>query len=357
MPVFKLNFFLIFFWALLCYFLHVKEKKKNLVFLGIIFIQFTFLAWQRDFYVGKDTYQYFTAGFNYFSKQNFVGIFLGGWEPGYNLWNWIVFKLGGNFHTFLLLTGGFIYYSFLRFTYRYSSNVYISVLIYVAFSFFSGSLHILRQYMALSIIFFSYDYILKRRLISFVSLVIIASLFHSSAIFFIPTYFIVTKIRKIQNLPSICVFILSFLIAIFIGKLLISLFLFSDKFGERYLDDGSEGSGYNMLLLMSAFMGFGLLVKPKYMNFNVKMFYLIYFMAVCLQPFATIISMVSRGILYWSGSITIFLPMVISQIKSKNIRLLAYSLILAFLIIYFLKITNANEGIDAWATYRWYNGD
>lgn len=356
MPVFAINFFLIFIWAILTYFLPIPQKKKNLVFLAIIFLQFTFIAWQRDFYVGQDTYGYY-RGFLDFSKCNFYEILTNNvnWEPGYKLWNWIIFNLGGDFHTYLLITGAFINFSFLRFVFKYSSLAWLCVVIYVAFGFFAGSLHILRQYLAISIILYSYQFLLEKKLIPFIIIVLIASLFHSSAFPFIVTYFVWQIIPTKKSLLVI-IFLLSLIVCLKIGDYLMSLFLFSEKFHDQYFNNDSSGTGYSMLILMFLTMMFGLVMKPKRISTKNQFFYNIYFIALCLQPLATIVSMVSRGIIYWSISITIFLPNIITNIENKNLRTFAYAVVSAGLILFFFIITNRFEGIEIWATYRIYDG-
>ncbi len=342
-------------------FLPVTKNKKNLIFLGIVFVQFTFLAWQRDFYVGQDTYQYYEA-YKYYSRLSFLELGDSSWEPGYKIINYLCSNIGINYHYFLLIINGFTFYSFLRFVYCYSDNVWISVLTYIAFGYYFGAIHLLRQSVAISFILYSYKYILERRFRPFVIYVIIATLFHYSAILFVCTYYI-NKVKKINPQHLIFLFTIFACLTFVLGNSLLSLLIFSASDGnrfsyvDRYMTDEASGSGYSMLILMTAIMGAGFLIKPRNIGKKIKMFYLIYFIAWCFQPLATIISMFSRATLYWSISVTIFIPMLIKLIKNYYIRLLIYTILIGGLIIFFIKFTNAAEGNEIWGTYRWYDGE
>ena len=75
------------------------------------------------------------------------------------------------------------------FIYRYSDNEWISLLLVVVF-YLRFSMTGLRQTVALSIILFCYKFITERKLIPFLVLVLVASVFHESALVFLPAFFI-----------------------------------------------------------------------------------------------------------------------------------------------------------------------
>ena len=351
MPIFAINFFSIFLWALIVHFMPMSDKKKKLVFLGIVFIQFTLLAWQREFTVGQDTMQYYLV-FRDVSKISLEKALTLKWEPGYILWNWGISHLGFDFHNYLLFTAIFIYLPICRFIYRYSACTWLSVVIFIALGFFFGSLHILRQYMAIALVLFSYDYLLQRRLIPFIVLVLLAATFHTSAIVFLPTYFICS--RKMNSATMILIFLLSLTLAFTAGDLLLRFTVISEKYATAYLKDADTGKGYGMLLFLCAIMIVAMLLKPQNLSGRANAFYWIFFIALCFQPFATIVSMVSRSILYWLLSITVLLPLIISQIKNRDLRLISYAVVSIGLILFFELLSNTSEGIEVYATYEFY---
>lgn len=354
MPIFTYNFYSVLIWALLVKWLPIKgQERKKFIFLGIIFIQFTYLAWQRSFTVGQDTMNYYYA-FRQISHLSFNQAMSLQWEKGYIIWNWIISHSGFDFHAYLLFTGAFIYYSLCRFIYRYSTSAWLSIVIFISFGYYFGSLHILRQYLALAIIMFAYDYMLKRKLLQFTALVLLAFSFHTSAIIFLPTYFICNK--NIRTPVIVSMFLICITLAFFAGKYLFGYLYLTEKYTKVYIEAAdAAGSGYSMLVLLTAISIISLILKPRHISDKEKPFYWTFYLANFVQPFATIVSMVSRGILYWVTSVSIFLPIVIDNIRNKVIKVAAYAIVTIGLIIFFEMVSNAEEGIEIYATYEFYD--
>lgn len=75
--------------------------------------------------------------------------------------------------------------------YKYSVNFTFSVFLFFTSSCFLWLLNGMRQFLAATIILYFFDWIVKRRTIPFLIVVICLYFIHSSAIFWIPVYFIV----------------------------------------------------------------------------------------------------------------------------------------------------------------------
>ncbi len=95
--------------------------------------------------------------------------------------------------------------------------------------FFVTSLNIMRQYLALSLVVFSLPFVFEKRFKPFILCVLLASMFHLSALISIPIYFLWTKKGRVTP-PLILIVILFaiFLISINIDKVLESSF-FTDS--------------------------------------------------------------------------------------------------------------------------------
>lgn len=79
------------------------------------------------------------------------------------------------------------------FIYRNSAKPLLSLMLLITLEYFRFTLSGLRQTMALAIIIgLSYEFMLSRKPIKFVLSVLLASLFHSSAILFLPAYIVCT---------------------------------------------------------------------------------------------------------------------------------------------------------------------
>ncbi|OUQ47367.1 EpsG family protein [Lachnoclostridium sp. An118] len=104
---------------------------------------------------------------------------------------------------FFVITGCFIAAVILRFVLKYSSNIYISVTAFWGLLYWNTSINIVRQYMAVAIILIAYDTVLKEKLkfidyLKIVLLIVLASLFHNSALIMIFGIFIL-RLKNIQQ--------------------------------------------------------------------------------------------------------------------------------------------------------------
>jgi len=75
------------------------------------------------------------------------------------------------------------------FIYKYSPSLAFSWLVFLGYFSFFGLTNIIRQNLAVSIVLLSIPFVFNRKLIPFLLVIFVASLFHFSAIFAIPMYF------------------------------------------------------------------------------------------------------------------------------------------------------------------------
>lgn len=163
------------------------------------------------FYVGGD-YPSYLDDFN-----NFVEFNISYSESRYSLGYYgLMYLLNTLSLTFPFL---FISIAFLQifFIYKWASlnKFLLPWIIYFYFStlYLFESMNIMRQALAFSIILFSINYIYKSEKIKFILIILLASSFHKSAIFFLPFYFFITidwiKNKYIRMLLLILSFIFS----------------------------------------------------------------------------------------------------------------------------------------------------
>lgn len=111
------------------------------------------------------------------------------YEIGYIYFNYFLNKVTNNPQFLFIVSSCFIYFSFGRFIWRYSELPWLSFVFFFLLAF-DHTLNILRQCIAIGILFFSFDFIIKRRFIPFAICVVAASLFHTTAILFIVSWFL-----------------------------------------------------------------------------------------------------------------------------------------------------------------------
>jgi len=192
-----------------CFFIWLGENNRKyfltskMIFLLALIIPAA-LAGLRDFSIGKDVWGYGNPFFyDVVSSPNLdtVSPKWSEWiEPGYAWLNLIVAKFTDDVHWFyffiMLLQNIFVLLGF--YAYRDKSPIWLGMLCYYCI-FFNNSLNMIRQNLALSIMFFASCYLFKRAYIKYMAWILVALLFHKSAItafMLIPLHIYICKFEK-----------------------------------------------------------------------------------------------------------------------------------------------------------------
>lgn len=137
--------------------------------------------------------------------REFLGTVEEAKNPLYHIKAYIFSALGLSFYGWHAVIG-FIYCSSLfHMIKKYSSNIYISVIVSIALGSFGFALSALRQVLALSLVIISFKYIEERKPVKFTIFVILASLFHNTALIFLVAYFLYSIKFKLKNILLMCV--------------------------------------------------------------------------------------------------------------------------------------------------------
>lgn len=184
----------IFLWLVICVealFLFRPKKPLQLkLFMGLVGLELILIAGLRSINVGRDSLSYFYL-FNIVSST--ADIFA---MPSYMERGFLIFVKGlsliYNHPQILFITvAGLFVASSWKLIYRYSPNFLFSVLIFISavpLGSYVFGMSFLRQAMAISIVFVSFDFLLKKSFLPFLSFVLLATLFHKSALVFVVLY-------------------------------------------------------------------------------------------------------------------------------------------------------------------------
>ena len=177
----------------------IALNKKINILLGLVclFTLFRGLRWE----VGTDWEQYlniflYSEWSNIFSLKRELDDIM---EPGYIVLNVLVKTLGGGYTSFLLLTNFVILYSYFRLVVKcrdYPIYSFASILLSVGF-------FPVRQNLSVAILLFYYQYIKKRKFISFLLVVLLAASIHYFALIFLFMY--VLSDKRITLKMSCCI--------------------------------------------------------------------------------------------------------------------------------------------------------
>ncbi|MBO5611041.1 MAG: EpsG family protein [Prevotella sp.] len=132
-------------------------------------------------------------------------------EPGYNIFNVLIGLFTRNRYIFIFITTIIIYALLFASFKRYMENYPYAVLLFMGLWFFFTFTYF-RQVMAASIAWLSIQYIVDRKRWRFLSVLLIAMLFHNSAIVFVPLYFV--PIKKFDKTRVLIVMVICLLLGL-----------------------------------------------------------------------------------------------------------------------------------------------
>lgn len=220
-----LFFLLIFFVLATAVLISTKRTKGAKIYLKITFFMFGILLMFRAINVGNDTDQY-TYIFNNISQASNIQSYITNsrFEIGYIYLNKLLSLISDNPQIIFIITGAFTALSFGRFIYKYSELPWMSTFMFLTLQFFDLSMSGVRQIVSITILLFSYDFIVKRKFIKFLLLVLLASTIHTSAILFLIIYPLTSKLKGkkfyiVSTITCIGIFLGFQYIIPFIGKM------------------------------------------------------------------------------------------------------------------------------------------
>ena len=320
---------LVIFWIVL------EKKSLNRTSFWLPLIILTLFAGARSYRVGTDTGNY-TRNFNsqlnpeYFRFNEDI-------EFGYQVLEYALLNVTSSYFWLLTITSLIIIYCYLKVIKRYSVNYWFSVFLFITLGIYTFFFNGLRQGLAMAIFTLAIPYLLEKRLVPYLLVCAIASLFHVTALFIIPFYFIVNLRVK----PAYKI------LATFLGSLLVSGVLVSyisstnDRY-EGYAKASEEAGGFLTLGFYTAIMILILFVSYAYKIKDENFQKLITFYAsgvVFIIPLAMLGTSPSgpqRLLAYFTWTLILILPVILKRMN--NIYLYIGS-VLMFL-IYFILTTS-----------------
>ena len=352
--------------------LNTKDRKKFLLCSAISIALPVILAGLRDYSIGVDVQHYldmprywngavrrgsFMEYFSYYHRT-------GAGEYLFALLLGLVEDITNNYHIFLMLchlvivTGVYIG----AFRHRDTVNpVFILILFYLLF--FSHSLNIIRQYMAMAVIFAVLKDLEEGRYVKYTVAVLIASALHNTALMALSAMLIHLVLYSNYKVPTIkgwivpslkarIVFILGglqLLVAMFLpaARILYKIGLFPEKYAYYLYPQGLTPAlivmGLLVMELAAVVFCIGLMKRRSFM---VAFFAVSSGCYLILQELTGIISFGKRIAGYYSFSNLVTIALLASSMKNKKARTLAHLLIGAVALLYWLYIyilRNASE--------------
>lgn len=228
-----------------------------------------------------------------------------------------------------------------------SSNEYESVIIFMALFYFE-SMNIIRQFLAIAILFYAFKYVKSKRLICYVIWVFVASLVHTSAWFVIPVYFIYNYVQ----LKSIAVFVV---IGVTFSDRIVRIILGRNEFYKYYqyyinmLNDGGNFIRFFYLLLAICCITV-YIQKRQHFDKDISKSLSVFIFGV-IFPFMIGSHMGLRITYYYAVEIMILIPKMLDQMHLKKgrraIMLPFYAYYITFLAVDYMN----NKGFSPFTFY------
>lgn len=174
-------------------------------------------------------------------------------EPGWLLLNIICKSIYDSYHLLIFVVTAIDVVLFHRFLRKYTDNILLSMVIYLAFGGFASMCNLLRNTLSIMIFVNALPFLEKRKPLPYFLLCIAAFSFHYSSIFYFPLYFFLhRRVNKYVYLAIVIVCNIVFVLHVPILLSLVRVFHIGGDFLEKKLEvytetTGSRGIGLGFL--------------------------------------------------------------------------------------------------------------
>ena len=254
---------------------------------------------------------------------------------------------------FFIVTSFIITYFFYKSIKENSEDKWLSTLIFVCFPiFFFMSLSVIRQFIAIAIIFYSFKFIKRREFWKYLAVILCCFFIHNSSILALPIYFIYGNFIN----KKIIVFI--YLLGFFSSKTLAFLIELSSERYSIYLNE-IKGDGGSLILIFFQVLGLFLLPlvynfrdkEDKDFNFYLLTYYIGLFIWASLSKFG---HAGIRGGLYYMTFTILLIPHLKNKIKEYKIVRNSIAIICFLFFFTNLYIGSKHKVKDANLPYQTY---
>ena len=171
-----------------------KGTRKGYLF--FLLLPLFVLTAFRSIEVGNDTYNYFRAYNIVASKASLLDAIRNSrLEVGYVTLEFILSRFGMSYYGFQIMATIIIYIGVFFFISKYSGDYALSCYVFLTLRMFSGPMNTVRMWLAISVLVYAIRYIQERKILKFLSLVVLASTFQYSSFIFLLAY-ILPNIKK-----------------------------------------------------------------------------------------------------------------------------------------------------------------
>lgn len=288
-------------------------KSNNLIYFFVPILLFTIVFGLR-YGVGIDYLGYLEL-FNMFGSQNEIYLYLR-YEPAFIFIIETLYKLKLNY-VFLFILFAFLQISILYFSFKDRKHIlpYLPIVLMLSGAAVMTFMNAMRQAVSFCFFLFSIRYIIEKKLLYYLVCILLAFLFHRSAILLLPIYFLFSyKDEYFSNIKiQIALLIIFYIIAPFVDiKYILEPFLtILEKLGySQYIEnrpdeffntDRKFGIGYLLIIIQYLILVINSKkIKAYFSDKRYVVMYDIFFLGIILEALFVNIQQIMRVVLYFN---------------------------------------------------------
>lgn len=337
-----------------------RRGRYKILFLIAICQLFLISALRADS-VGGDLSNYI-PGYKFASENQLKDLF-GMWEPGFMIFIKMMSYISSSTQWFIVSTSFLINFLFARYIYRNSQCVWMTILIFIVFGFYSNTMNIIRHSIALMIILNSIEDIINNNFKRFVVKTLIAASFQITALIFLPAYLCSRlKFSYLKYMYAIIgVFIISKLgIVMLIILFLLSIFM--PDIVDMVDSTSTSGGGYMLGLTMIIIVSILWLIYKSTKNCidesnkrKINVYFNLQLYAIIIQLlFAPVVSVSTRLTAFYLCPLIVLAPTVIQYIYNKNYKIITFCGVLSIIAIMYIATGGYVDGTNSDRTLPYY---
>lgn len=319
----------------------LEKKSLNRKAFWVPFISLSLFAGLRSDSVGSDSKNYTRDFVNQLNIDYFE--FRSENEIGFQLLNYMILSITKNYFWLFLISAFIVVFIYLFFIKKYSTDYFLSVVMFICFGFYTFFFNGLRQGLAMAIAVMATPFLVEKKFIKFILIISVASLFHRSALILILFYFIVNFKMKIEYK----------LFSVFFGSLalsgtLVQYFATINQKYETYAQVSEKSGGYLTLgfyFLIGCVIYFYILKSKNKSEYFLKLSEFYLYGVIFLIPIAMLGTNASgpqRLLFYFAWVVCIILPVILNSLNNK----LIYICFLICCVIYFYLTTSTFSNLN-----------
>lgn len=316
---------------MICYLFAILNNKKNIekkkfpkkVFYIVITMVMIIIVGFRNDNIGIDTYAYKSEfirlgrkNFEYMLNYNILN------EVGYTFLNILFGKLGLTWEIYKLLMGAMFLIPAFILIYKKTDNPFYALIFFISMGWLTYPMSTIRQSVAIGLTILAFLFEEKNKKIAFISCILLAISFHNST-FIVLIYYIIRRIplnKKNIGIWAILGIAMVLLWTTPLRNFGQEIMLY---FGKDYPTiEKTGGNLMEVFFILTLILG-GVFIEKEDDDNYIKYYKAIYLSAVLL-PIVKINPALFRIYQYFSIYLVVFIPMMLSKIKDKNIRLIGH---------------------------------